>query len=246
MGLCKGLQAGATARLTKGLQGYYGVAASSPPTYPTTDLIQAEIYPDNYTFSGSNVMGVTAAVGVNLSPTGTVTQVANGINFGASSALTHSTITIPTSTPFTLVYSAYMAATGDVVIGASNTRVSGKPYIGFAGTAFYILGDTNNVNSSTPVSVPTGKYYMYVRRNTLGFMYYGGTGIADTNLNAFFDYNLEPFSFNCFPRTLYDTYNATSANMSRFLYYGTNGDLVTSGAMPDLVSYLVSKNGVAT
>lgn len=219
---------------------------SASPTYPTTDLIQAEIYPDGVTLSGSNVTGWTAAVGVNLTPTGTVTQVANGVNFGASSALTHATITIPTSTPFTLVYAAYMPTTVGITIGATNTRGSGKPYIGFAGSIFYILGDTTNINTATPSYVPTGKYYMYVRRDALGAMYYGGTGNTDTNLNAFFDYSLEPFSFNSIPRSLYDTYDATSANMSRFLYYGTNGDLVTSGAMPDLVSYLVSKNGVAT
>ncbi len=240
-----GLTLGLTKRLCNGLGGGVNRRSSSAPTYPTTDLIQAEIYPDGLTLSGSNVTGWTAAVGVNLTATGTVTKVANGVNFAASAALTHSNITIPANTPFTVILAGYRAtSTSNWTL--AGTSASNNPYIGIGGNAFYGLDNTGAPGYDGIVINTTGRQYLYMRRHPFGPMFVGGTGMADTVIGAYADYNSLVFTFNSVPRLLYDPYDATSGNMSRFIFAGASGDLVVSGEMANMVAYLVAKNGVAT
>lgn len=88
--------------------------------------------------------------------------------------------------------------------------------------------------------------YLYSRRDSIGLLYVGGTGLADTNVGGFGDYSALAFTFTSVTRPPYDSYDATSGNMSRFIFAGASGDLVVSGEMANMVAYLVAKNGVAT
>jgi len=232
MALCKGLQAGATARLTKGLQGAYGVAVSSAPSVPTTDLIQALPYPN-----GGTLPTWTATVGGDATCKDAITDPGTGLLVPTSADLITFTEIGPTANkPFTLV-KVYKAVPNYQCYIQNPTTTS---YVAsLNGSVFIQSSNGGNLGTFTG---PTGGSNLYVverfRRNTAANTFFQCTGVAEVSTGAALGTYLFPFD-----RIIA---NNNGLQCSVFIYSGDNGDLTESGKWNELAAWIAANNFGAT
>jgi len=204
-----------------------GRAGASAPTVPTTDLIQANPYPNLGTLPTWK-----ATAGTDITCGGGTTDTGTGILPLSNVFQTFTEIGPTANKPFTFVRVLKLKALWDAQL-LSNAETSF--FQTFSSASIFIQSSNSGfLGGFTTTSSSTGYAIERVRRTSGGEIFYAVTGRTEVSVGTGLGAAL-------FPIAKFKSGNTTDL-LSMFLYSGDAGDLVGSGTWSQLAAWISANN----